>query len=97
MSKAKTKVAKIVIQIDGKELELSPKQAKDLRDVLCEMYGGNDTVEHIYTDRYRQWQHPYWTYTVANGAIGMQADTTTTTAYNAITDTVFLSANEGTA
>jgi len=57
MAKKTTKIAKIVIDIAGEKLELSPKQAKELRDILCDMYGGS-VVEHHHHDSY-PWRNPY--------------------------------------
>lgn len=55
-----TKLKKIVIAIAGEELELTPAQAKELRDILLELYGGK-AVEHHHYDHWQRW-YP-WTYT----------------------------------
>jgi len=87
MSKQKTKIAKIVINIAGEELELSPKQAKELRDILCDLYGDNVIENHHYHDRrnHNPWQYWYPSYTTvtsgnftaSTGSPTITANTTT--------------------
>jgi len=58
MSK-RVKVSKICLQIDGKKIELTMKQAQELKDVLNDTFGQTVT-EYIYPRPY--WGHPYWSY-----------------------------------
>ena len=50
MSK-QVKISKLCLEIGGKKIELTMKQAKELKDVLVDTFGGEDTI--IYRDRWR--------------------------------------------
>lgn len=76
MSKPKTKIAKIVINLNGEELELSPKQARELRDILCEMYG-EKTVKNIHEYHHYDWNRP-WPYTTWVTTSGYSVSSTET-------------------
>ena len=52
MSK-RVKISKLCIEIDGKKIELTMKQAKELSEVLNDTFGG---PEIIFRDR---WYNPY--------------------------------------
>lgn len=41
-----TKVKKIVLQLDKKEITLNLQQAKDLKEVLDEMFGEQVVIQH---------------------------------------------------
>ena len=99
MKDAKTQIKKVVIEIAGKELLLTPTQAKELRDILCELYAKpvNEVVKHVHHD-YR-YHYPYATWTVSSGLV-LCSNTTTASGYvnancansSASSDTVYLSA-----
>ena len=58
----KAEIKKIVLDLGGKEISLSPEQAKRLYELLDEMYGEHEVVKYrdwpIYIDRWK----PYWRY-----------------------------------
>ena len=59
------KVDKINIKIGDKTLALTPRQAKELRDILSEMYPESKppTYIPIYPERWRRyWPWDYWTW-----------------------------------
>ena len=56
MSK-QVKISKLCLEIGGKKIELTMKQAKELKDVLNDTFGGEDTI--IYRDRWHQ-PYQYW-------------------------------------
>ena len=56
MSK-KVKISKLVLDIEGKKIELTIKQAHALQDVLNETFGEDTVVVHEHYDRY-PWQYP---------------------------------------
>ena len=63
MSK-KVKISKLVLEIGGKKIELSMKQAKELQEVLNDSFG--DT-EIVFRDRwYRDWYTQKYTATSPN-------------------------------
>ena len=53
--KAKVKISKLVLEIDGKKIELSMKQAKELQEVLNDSFGDTETV---FRDRWH-YNYPY--------------------------------------
>jgi hypothetical protein len=53
MSK-RVKIAKLCLEIDGKKIDLTLKQAKELKEVLNETLG-EETVRHVHHDR---WVYP---------------------------------------
>ena len=64
------KVDKISIKIGERELSLTPKQAKELRDILDEMYPATTTPPYvpIYIDRWRErWPYRHWDWTWGSG------------------------------
>lgn len=98
MSKDVTKIAKIVLNIAGKEIELSPKQAKELRDILAEMYPGTKTSEYHYhyPRPYTPYTWPYATWTVSSKNAVLLSDSATRASSNVSnmsTDTVYLAAS----
>lgn len=65
MSKAKTAVSKIVLNLDGKEISLTPAQAKELHDILGELYApkASKVVDHHH-HHHDHWPYRTWyTYT----------------------------------
>jgi hypothetical protein len=50
----KTKITKIVLEVGGKKLEFTTDEAKELKSILTELFGGERTV---YVDR---WHWPYY-------------------------------------
>ncbi len=65
-------IKKIIIEVGGKEIELTPKQAKRLYDELDELYGKDtDTVYPVipyYPYRWRYpWNPPYYIGDVFDG------------------------------
>ena len=60
------KIKKIKIDIDGKVLELTKRQAVELKDILEEMYGKKEVDWYVYPYRGcpdRRWPYAHWTYT----------------------------------
>ena len=53
MSK-QAKISKLCLEIGGKKIELTLKQAKELKDVLNDTFG-EETVRHVHHDR---WHYP---------------------------------------
>ncbi len=53
------KLAKIVIEVSGKKIEFTPEEAKELKMILADMFGGEKTV---YVNNYpNNWHWPwYW-------------------------------------
>ena len=105
MAKTKTAISKIVINLNGQELVLSPKQARELRDILSDLYGSTETIvekhDHYHGYRgYRDWPFQTWTlpYSTCISAIGGN----TTSASNigqtsTITTSGYVSADNGAA
>ena len=58
----KTEIKKIVIELEGKELNLTVESAKKLKELLNELFKDRDTV-YIPVDRYipRPWYWDRWT------------------------------------
>ena len=58
------KIKRIKIDIDGRVLELTKRQAVELKGILNDLYGGSGTV---YIDRYPSepwvWTYDQWTWT----------------------------------
>ena len=58
-----TKIKKIIIDVNGKKIELSKKEAVELKSILEDMFGGKVVVEKHY-DHYRyrwpNWDYTYW-------------------------------------
>lgn len=50
--KMKPTITKLVLEVNGRELSLSPDQAKELHAILDEMFG-EKVVRH-------QWYQPWW-------------------------------------
>ena len=73
MTEQKAEVKKIVLDLGGKEIDLTPYQAKVLAKVLGEMF--TTKVEHypVYVEHHFAWPYPYPSHTwgtVAEGATG---------------------------
>lgn len=93
----KPSIKKIVFNVNGKTLELTSDEAKELKSILSDLFGEKEIQ---YVDRWHYnypWNYPHWTYT-AGGTLdgqsgtlsGMQnsIDCTSNTLYlNAITPT----------
>lgn len=56
MSK-QVKISKLCIEIDGKKIELTMKQAKELSEVLNDTFGGKEIV---FRDRWYPGYQPYY-------------------------------------
>jgi hypothetical protein len=62
----KPTIKKIVFSVRGKTLELTKDEARELKDILSDLFGGNQTV---YVDRWHPtypWTYPHWTYTASD-------------------------------
>ena len=55
----KAEIQKIVLDLGGKEINLSPEQAKKLHGLLDEMYGHQSVSYPVYIDRWHDW-HWNW-------------------------------------
>lgn len=91
----KTKLKKIVIQIAGSELELTPDQAKELRDILADLYGENVIKRHEHHHHDYPWR--YWHYTYPAPEItwtstSISGDFQNASSVAISSDTVYLSA-----
>lgn len=91
----KPTIKKIVFNVHGKTLELTKDEAKELKDILSDLFGAKETV---YVDRWHHsypWTYPHWTYTLPNvpycGTITGMSNTTEVTGntlyLNAATET----------
>ena len=94
---------KITINLGGKDVDVTPKQAKDLYEALGELIGAQKVVKEYYP--YHQWvwpsQYPYspgitWLTnsgtTTISGTTSVQASVGNTTAwYDATSNTAYLS------
>ena len=95
MSK-QVKIAKLCLEIGGKKIELTMKQARELKDVLNDSLG-HETVKHVHHD---YWRYPYTTFatsgTILNAGVaayGNQATHTSDQFQGSITgDTATLTA-----
>jgi len=55
----KAEIKKIVLDLGGKEVNLSLDQAKKVSEILGEMFGKKEIATYpIYVEKYK----PYWTY-----------------------------------
>ena len=68
-------IKKIEVDVGNKLISLTSDQAKKLKDVLNELYGGQEVVhEHHYRDRWYPYHYPTWnwqgsTYTTENNSL----------------------------
>ena len=88
MSK-QVKIKKLCLEIGSKKIELTLKQAQELKDVLNDTFG-EEVTEYIYRDRWTYPQHyPYFTYTgticQANEQIDLTANSGTFAPDQAVT------------
>ena len=56
-----TKLTKVVIEVGGKKLEFTPEEAKELKTILSDLFGGERIVERIIEKDYWHWWQPYIT------------------------------------
>ena len=87
MSKKKIKLSKIVLDIEGKKVELTLKQAQLLQELLNDTFG-DDRVEYI--DRwhdYRPYYHP-WQYNTYSGGSTTSATGVIASNQSCTTDTL---------
>jgi hypothetical protein len=71
MDKNKVEISKIVIKIDGKELNLTLDETKQLRDILDNLLGDKNKITYIpYTLPYITNPYPYWTVTTTTNTNG---------------------------
>jgi hypothetical protein len=78
----KVRVRKINLDIRGKELVLSLKEAQELKDVLNDMFGVEEVT--IYRDRYSPYWQPWqYQYAVSDSYTTNNADIATVTTANA--------------
>ncbi len=57
-----TKLQKVVIEVGGKKLEFTPEEAKELKAILSDLFGGERVVERIRERDYWHWWQPYIRY-----------------------------------
>lgn len=57
-----TKLQKVVIEVGGKKLEFSPEEAKELKAILSDLFGGKRVVERVIERDYWHWWRPYISY-----------------------------------
>ena len=93
MSKTRVKISKLCLEIDGKKIELTMKQARDLSEVLNDTFGKSETV---FRDRWHYpYSQPYWYYSTSGNIQCSSGSITTTTGANcATTDTVMMNSAE---
>ncbi len=80
----KPKISKIVLDIDGKKIELSVEQAKELKHILCDLTGEPAPIERWYPSQpyqplYPPLYPPYTTWKIgyADGTAIAGSDTVT--------------------
>ena len=56
-----TELKKIIIEVAGKRLEFTPEEAKELKSILSDLFGGERIVERIIEKDYWHWWRPYTT------------------------------------
>ena len=89
MDKSKgTVVKKIVLQVRGKEISLTVEEAKELKQILADMFG-KEVIIHERTYPWLPWPYINIPYTVW----GVTTSTTTETITTNATGTVWLTAN----
>lgn len=54
------RIDKIILDISGKKVELTEKQAKELKDVLADMFGGKEYVPYPTYPPTRPWDYDHW-------------------------------------
>jgi len=88
-------IKKLTISIGGKDVDVTPKQAKDLYEALGELIGSQKVVKEYVP--YQQWVWPYqypYTWTVSTGTSPLTvsaSSTVTNMTYDATSDTAYLS------
>jgi hypothetical protein len=86
---SKVKISKLCIDIDGKRIELTMKQAKELSEVLNDTFGNDQTV---FIDRWRYPSYPYPYYGSVCGTLTSASGTLTSWNGAVSSDTVTLTA-----
>lgn len=67
-------IKKIVLDIDGKEISLTPEQAQKLNNALNDMFGSKTVVKEKEYIPYRPYwpiREPYYTWTLSTKDIGL--------------------------
>lgn len=74
MEAKKMKVEKIVVKMKDQELELTPDEARELKQILADLLGDNNQPIYVpqpypvYPTRWRWWE-PYWGTTTSGSGI----------------------------
>lgn len=88
-------IKKLTISIGGKDVDVTPKQAKDLYEALGELIGSQKVVKEYVP--YQQWawqpyRNPFWVTTTGTSPLTVSASSTVTNmTYDATSNTAYLS------
>lgn len=55
----KTELKKLVIEVGGKKLEFTPAEAKELKNILADLFGADKTT-HVHHYDHNWWNRPYY-------------------------------------
>jgi len=61
-----TSLKKITIEVGGKKLDFTPEEAKELKTILSDLFGGDKVIERVIERNRWHWWGPYITYTSNN-------------------------------
>lgn len=87
-------IKKLTISIGGKEVDITPKQAKDLYEALGELIGAQTVVKEYYPYQQWVWPYSYRIYPTVTGTGGISTSGTLTitgATYDATSDTAYIS------
>jgi hypothetical protein len=71
----KTELKKLVIEVAGKKLELSPAEAKELKSILADLFGA-DTATHVHYYDHHWWNRTFYYPTYCGSGISQSATIT---------------------
>lgn len=96
----KTDISKIVFNVRGKKLELSKDEAKELKDILGDLFGETKVVHEWHSHPWHPWHYgTFWcgsltgySNTISNASDGITSNAVYTNSPNA-SDTLYLTVN----
>lgn len=84
----KTELKKITIEVGGKKMDFTPEEAKELKNILAELFGADKVIER--TVHVNWWHRPYYTWNTSlpqygtfTGGTGVSAGQAWSGSYNA--------------
>lgn len=86
---AKPNIEKIVFNVHGKKLELTSEEAKELKQILSDLFGETKVVHEWHTWPHYQWPYHTWCGTLT----GISNTDTFTGDVPAASDTLYLTVN----